>query len=156
VTTTTDTSERMDPTTRFVRSLPGKYFMVREAAAMLGVRHPVLRALLKEDKELGPSFCVFFGKVKVYLYTAEDIERVRVYLTQRKRVFRNTDITSSLGRPQKWTEEQRKERQRLYSSSHYYRRRAEKLDAEGRTDEAEKAKAKVADIEKQLRKQEQQ
>jgi hypothetical protein len=147
--------EHMDPSTRFVRSLDGEYFMLREAAEMLGVSHRTLRIYLADPEtkdELGPSFCAYFGKVKIYLYTREDIEKIRKYLTSRKTVFRTNETPRPTGRPPKWTSKQRKERQRLYSSAHYYSRRAEELDQTD-PEAAALARAKVAAIKKKLMEQ---
>lgn len=117
-------STGLDPSTRFVRSLDGNYFMVREAAEILKVKHTLLRTLLKDDPDLGPSFCAYFGKVKIYLYTQEDIERIGKYLVDRRKVYKNTSTSGKYpGRPQKWTPEQRKYRQRLYTKNLYYKKR---------------------------------
>lgn len=119
------TQQMMDPATRFVRSLPGEYFMTREAAAMLGVpRRRLDEYVASYPDELGPSFCTFFGKLKIYLYTQEDIERIRAHLTNVRRVF-PPRTPGAGGRPRKWTDEERKERQRLYAKRHYYHRRIE-------------------------------
>lgn len=145
--------ERMDPSTRFVRSLDGEYFMVREAAEMLGVSHTTLRALLKEDSSLGPSFCAFFGKVKIYLYTREDIGRVRAHLAKVKQVVRTTPSTaaSNIGRPPKWqTDEQRHRRQLLFSNRHYWSRKAKRLSEQGEEEAAQAAQARVEEINTKL------
>ena len=65
-----------DPVTRFVRSLPGDYFMLREAAHACEVSQFTLRKFIAEDvKECLPSKTTKFGKIRVYLYTREDIAR---------------------------------------------------------------------------------
>lgn len=154
--------ERMDPATRLVRSLPGKYLMVREAAEVLGVSHTTLRRLLKDEpEELGPSFCVYVGKNaspetgkgKIYLYTQEDLDKLRAFLSGPKRIWRNTDTPRQTGRPPKWTSEERKERQRLYSASYYYAQRAKKLAADGDPNGAVIAQSRVDEIQAQLNKE---
>jgi len=147
-------SAALDPSTRFVRSLDGDYFMLREAAEILGVKHTLLRSLMRsddnKDRSLEPTFCTFFGKVKLYLYTKDDIARIRVYLTKRKQVFRNTELANFKGRPRIWTNEERKDRNRLYSRAYYYRKKAEEHTANGDTAAADRAKAIVADCEQRL------
>lgn len=145
----------LDPSTRFVRSLDGEYFMVREAAEYLGVSSVTLRSAMKDDTEKwGPSFCAWFGKVKIYLYTKADLERIGKNLADRKRVYRNSEEYSATGRPKKWSDEETKSRQRLYSQHHYYRRRAAKMTEEGREAAATKAAARVVEIQAQLDEQE--
>lgn len=146
-------SEAMDPTTRFVRSLDGDYFMLREAAEMLGVHHRTLRTLIHEypDQELGPSYVAYMGKVKIYLYTREDIEAIRQHMADRRTVYLASGEPKAVGRPRIYTKEERRERQRRYSQAHYYRIRAEALAAEGRTKEAAAAKRKAEQITKELK-----
>ena len=145
----------MDPSTRFVRSLDGEYFMLREAAEILGVGTALLRSAMKDDVDLwGPSFCAFFGKVKIYLYTKDDIDRIGENLSQRKRVFRNTENISAKGRPMKWSNEERIVRQRLYSRSHYYRRRVVDLTAAGDSAGTAAAQLKVDETNRKLKDQE--
>lgn len=140
---------KMDPSTRFVRELDGDYFMLREAAEMLDVPQRRLRDFIKDDPEnLGPSFCAMFGKIKIYLYTKDDIETIRQHLQDQKKVYRNKDKPGAGGRPRLWTDEQRKERQRLYSQAHYYRLRAAEVDDLELKDEY---RQKVALIEKELK-----
>lgn len=151
MTVTDRPTEHLDPSTRFVRSLEGEYFMLREAAEILGVSHRTLRRLLEDNpNELGPSYCAFFGKVKIYLYTKSDVDKLRAHLKGKKRVFRNTDTPRMTGRPPKWTAEQRKERQRLYSARHYYLTRVKKLTEAGDEAGAQAAQAKVEEIERTL------
>ena len=67
----------MDPATRFVRSLPGDYFMLREAAELTGVSSYTLRKLIAANANgLVPSKEARFGELKIYLYTRDDIERL--------------------------------------------------------------------------------
>lgn len=142
----------MDPSTRFVRSLDGDYFMLREAAEVLGVSQRKLRDFIKSNPEgLGPSFATMFGKIKIYLYTKEDIDAIRKHLKSQRRVFRNTNTPHTTGRPAKWSDSERKVRQRLYSQSHYYRMRIKELEAAGdRHDDIVKAQKKVKEIDDEL------
>ena len=142
----------MDPSTRFVRSLEGDYLMVREAAETLGVRHTVLRTLMRQDHNppLAPSFCAFFGKVKIYLYTREDIARIREYLTKRRQVFPNDDVVAYKGRPRLWTDAERKVRNRLYSRAYYYRKKVEEHTKAGNAEAAALAQIEVDECEAEL------
>jgi len=105
--------------------------MVREAAELLGVGHTTLRSLLKEEEDLGPSYCAYFGKVKIYLYTKEDVEKIGAYLKERKKIYRNTGRAKAPGRPRKWSDEERAQRGKLYSKSNYYHKRMTELIAHG-------------------------
>ncbi len=136
-----------DPATRFVRSLPGDYFMLREAAEELKLSPYTLRKYIVEDIDgLVPSKAVMFGKVQVYLYTKDDIERMRSVLASREQV-RPYDRK---GRPSKYSLEQRNERARLFSRRHYWRKMLEKatfMEDERRINEV---KEELAQIEKEL------
>jgi hypothetical protein len=144
----------LDPATRFVRSLDGEYYMLREAAAKLGVSDRTLRNLLQgkvggDPNAFGPSYKVNFGKITIYLYTKEDIEKIRKHLEERRQVLPNEGGVRPPGRPVKWTDEQRRERQRLYSAQHYYRRRL--AEADGDKEKETEIKTKLAEIEKGLK-----
>lgn len=142
---------KLDPATAFVRSLDGTYYMVREAADLLGVNHRLLRKFMDgDDADLKPSFLGYLGKVKIYLYTADDIDKIREYLEQRKTVYPNLAEAPHVGRPAKYTKAERKERQRLYSKAHYYGRRAREEHAKGHTGEAAKYLAKQRQTKKEL------
>ncbi len=124
---------KLDPATTFVRSLDGNFYMVREAADMLGVNHRTLRNLNEgDDKDLKPSFMAYLGKVRIYLYTEEDLKRLEKYFQERKQVFPNTEKSgTSNGRPARYSKEERKQRQRLFSKAHYYGRRAQEETEKG-------------------------
>src|SRR6266571_4438645 len=81
------TVPRLDPSTKFVRSLDGEYYLLREVAQMLGVNHRVLRKLNDETDDLGPSFFTMFGRVKIYLYTKDDINALGEYLNARRTIY---------------------------------------------------------------------
>lgn len=143
---------RMDPTTRFVRSLPGKYFMVREAAAQLEVSDRTLRRLYTADRGLGPQKMVYFGKVLVYLYSREDIERIRAYFGESKQILQVTGQPKTNGRPPKWTASQRKLRQKYYSRANYHKNRIKELEKQGKS--TTKSEAVLDEIATQLAKME--
>lgn len=123
---------------RFVRSL-GDYYTTVEAAEKLGVSKHTLRAYIARlnDKELSPSSFVNRGKMKIYLYTEEDIDRIRVARRARTRpVLKDGD--------------KRLQRSRFHNQLYYWRtriRRHELLEDEAQT---KFAKAKVEDIKRRM------
>lgn len=148
------TRKRIAPSVQFVRSLEGKYYLLREAAELLGVSHRTLRSYNSgPDKELlGPSFFVYLGKIKIYLYTDDDIARIKKYLEEQKIVYPIDQNTShNKGRPPKWTADQRKARQRKFSQVHYYKVQAEKHINNGDQDRAQKALRRMREIQKELK-----
>jgi hypothetical protein len=136
-----------DPSTRFVRSLSGEYFKLSEAATMLGVSQVSLRKFIREGTEgLTPSKAVWFGKLKIHLYTREDISRIRGLLNARREVIDSDGPMPKRGRPAKWSVEQRKERQKAYSRAYYYKKKAEQLQNEGKEEEALHMTSKADEI----------
>lgn len=126
--------------------------MLREAAEALGVSHGILRKFIKDDHQnLGPSKCVWFGKTKIYLYTPEDIEGIAKYLSERRTILDNDGPMQRRGRPTKWTEEEKNERQRKFSRAYYYKNKARKLLENGSTEEYLNALQKAEEIEKELK-----
>lgn len=147
-------TERIAPSVRFVRSLEGKYYLLREAADLIGISHRTLRKMNNsDDPETSPSFYTYLGKIKIYLYTDDDVERIRKILDTQKTVYPSSVPGPTLhkGRPAKWTAEQRKVRQRKFSQVHYYKNMAERYAQEGKQDKANKALRKMRDIQKQLK-----
>jgi hypothetical protein len=127
-----------DPSTRFVRSLNGEYFKLSEAAAMLEVSQVSLRKFIREGTEgFTPSKAVWFGKLKIHLYTRDDIDRIREMLNARREVIDSDGPMPKRGRPAKWSADQRRERQKAYSRAYYYKKRAEQLLAEGKPEESQ-------------------
>lgn len=112
-----------DPATRFVRSLDGEYFMLREAASALELSPSTLRKYIQDQIEgLQPSKSVMFGRVRIYLYTKDDIERMRDVVAERRQV----KTYDSAGRPVKYTREEKARRTKLFSRRNYWRRQREK------------------------------
>jgi len=144
-------SKKLDPATKFVRSLSGDYYLLREAAVALGVSPRVLRHYIKRgETSLGPSYAANMGKVRIYLYTAEDVERIREKLQSRSVVYRNEGRVA-MGRPAIFTPEQRLERQRKFSMANYYRKRYTKLTDAGHVEKAEVALRKARQLEEELK-----
>lgn len=148
----------IDPATRYVRSLPGNYFMLKEAAEMVGVSQYVLRKLIQDEdageakaEGLTPSKYAPMGNNKIYLYTREDIDRLTAHFSDRKRVVDIDGPINRGGRPPIYTRAERKERNRLHSQAWYYQKREEKLRAEGNHAEADKAAERYREISDQLK-----
>lgn len=140
-------TKRMDPPTRFVRSLDGEYFMLREAAEIVGISSQALRKTVHDTTINVPSFWVKFGKLKIYLYTREDIEEIRAWLKRREEIYRTGEgQMPKVGRPRKYTDEQRAEKQREYAKSYYWRKQLEKATAENNEEKITKAKAKLFEL----------
>jgi len=145
----------MDPATRLVRTLPGNYKKLSEAAEILGVSDDTLRTLLQEavskgDASGAPSKFAMMGRTRIYLYTDEDIERIRGILAERREV-RSFDLTAVTGRPPLYTKEERAHRTRLNARAWYYRNRIKKLTETGAPrKEVTAAKKRLREIEDEL------
>jgi hypothetical protein len=151
--TTETQAVRIDPTTRFVRSLPGEYFLLREAAAACGVSPFVLRKYISEDvPECTPSKYTMFGKVKIYLYTKADIKSIQDYMKKRIVVFEHDGQARRIGRPPKYSDEQRHWRDQQHSKKWYWKNRVRLLTEKGDEAGAAKAQKRVDEIERELRK----
>lgn len=144
---------KIDPSTKFVRSLEGDYYLLREAAGILGISQRALRHYIQQrNTPLIPSYAANMGKVRIYLYTPEDIARIRSLLQSRNVVYRNEGRVS-LGRPPRFTTEERKIRQRKFSMANYYRKRAEALTEAGNIEKADEAYLKSRQLKEELRNQ---
>lgn len=145
----------LDPATSFVRSLGGDYFMLREAAEMVGASSATLRRFIHETDpvytRLVPSKQASFGKVKVYLYTREDIARLQEYFDRQREVrdFDGPAIRPS-GRPRKYSPEQRKVRARLFTKANYWKKKADAAQADGDQEMYIEARQRLVEIETEL------
>jgi len=154
--TSPETLERTvyaDPATRFVRSLPGTYFMLREVAHACNVSQFTLRKFIADDvKECVPSKYTMFGKIKIYLYTREDIESIQHYLDNQVRVFDHEGPAKKMGRPATYSKPERDKRSRLYSKQWYWKNRAKILQERGDIAGSKEATKRADDIGKELKK----
>lgn len=142
---------RIDPATRFVRSLKGEYFLLREAAEAVGTSQFVLRKFISDgDIECSPSKYAQFGKTRIYLYTREDIESIRQNIEKKYGVYDHLGPHKKPGRPPKYNREQRKQRARMYSKSWYWRNRAKVLGEQGKIEAAQAAMERAKKIDRQL------
>ena len=142
---------RIDPATRFVRRLDGDFLKLQEAADLLGVSKRTLRNFIRKKREgFQPSHIGYMGKLGIYLYSEEDVERIRQLLDDRYKI-RTNEGQGPMGRPAVYTTEERVIRQRQYSMAHYYRKRYESLVAEGKAEKAEAARVKMEEYENLLK-----
>jgi hypothetical protein len=140
-----------DPVTRFVRSLPGDYFMLREAAHACEVSQFTLRKFIAEDvKECLPSKTTMFGKIRVYLYTGADVERIQAYLAQQVKVYDYAGPAKKMGRPSIYSKEQMDERKKLYTKRWYWRNRSKILAERGDASGAQEATSRADEITREL------
>lgn len=129
--------KRLSPPTRFVRSLEGDFYMLSEVAAMLSISTQYMRKLITVPEIEAPSYWVYFGKIKIYLYTKADIEELRAWLAAQKVVRPKSETaTKRLGRPPKYTAEQRKQRKKDYMKIHYANKQSAKYREEGDLDKS--------------------
>lgn len=130
----TRTKKPMDPATRLVRSLEGEYYKLSEAAEMLGVPESTLRALIKDASEGGdpdgaPRQYIPFGQMMIYLYTTEDIQRIKEVLARRSTPAPFAMVLP--GRPARYSPEERAARTKLSARAWYYRNRIDTLTRKG-------------------------
>lgn len=147
------TEVKMDPFTRFVRELDEPYWLLREAANILGVNHRVLRDINSDEskKAYWASFFTYMGKVKIYLYTDDDIELLRKYFQERRTVYPvSENPPHKMGRPSKYTAEEKAHRQRLFSKANYYKKQAQKHTNMGKHDMAREDIKKMKQVQEEL------
>lgn len=84
---------RETPVHRFVAQLRDRdgvdYKTIAEVAAELAVSHQWVRKIQRQGLLDVPSKITYLGKIRVYLYTPEDVEKVRRYLIERQAVYAN-------------------------------------------------------------------
>lgn len=144
----------VDPVTAFVRGLDGDFYMVREAAEALGIkRHVLQRAIGNGTEGMVPSHAVMIGKMKVYLYTLEDVQRMKQIMEERKTIKTFDDVSSVKGkggRPSQYNEEERRQRARLYSRACYWKKRIVLAQERGDDELLRQATAMVDQIEEEI------
>jgi hypothetical protein len=118
-------NEPNDPMTKMVRGLDGDYFTLTEAARAVDRSKRTLRSWIYGEVEgLQPGGKVEYGDTFVYLYTLEDINRIKTNINRRA-VIR--DYTPRK-RVSKYTDEQRHERAKLMSRRFYWNRTKEEAE----------------------------
>lgn len=71
----------ISPAARLVSSLDGQYYLLSEVADILGKDQMTIRRAMYRGRVKAPSHEVWEGKMKVYLYTPDDIQELRDYFT---------------------------------------------------------------------------
>lgn len=134
---------RISPVTKFVRELEGGPWMtLAEVARALKVPEDTLRSWRRDDPETyNPSFMTHFGDLPVYLYSLEDLERVRLAAAAH---------TSDRGQPRLWSALEAKDRQRRHVRARYWERRRDLLLERGDVEEGREAARKSRVIRDQL------
>lgn len=134
---------RISPVTKFVRELEGGPWMtLAEVARALKVPEDTLRSWRRDDPETyNPSFMTHFGDLPVYLYSLEDLERVRLVAAAH---------TSDRGQPRLWSALEAKDRQRRHVRARYWERRRDLLLERGDVEEGREAARKSRVIRDQL------
>lgn len=94
------TSKRPTPARRYIDSLDGEYYLLSEAAAMVGISQQTLRRLIRRaDKTVrAPSYKGHQGKMEIYIFSAEDIEELKEYYSTKYVDFTGTESRGP-GRP---------------------------------------------------------
>jgi hypothetical protein len=96
---------RDTPVHRFVQLLRDKdgvaYRTTDEVATEVGVSTQWVRKIQRQGLLGVPSMVTQFGKITVYLYTPQDIEKIRRYLVERQAVYANVGPTDQI---QTWEE----------------------------------------------------
>ena len=69
----------VSPAARLVSSLDGQYYLLSEVAQILGKSEMTLRRAMYQGRVKAPTKEAWLGKMKVYLYTVEDIRELQEY-----------------------------------------------------------------------------
>lgn len=141
----------MSPVTAFVRTAGGNYVTTNEAAVLIGTTTASLRYWMSQDWDnYGPRNQTDFGKVTVYLWSPEDIARVRATYDR----ARAAQPGRFMGRPgvvRLWSDLERLDRSRRTARATYHRRASRRRAEVGDTDGAIAQMAIASGITKQLR-----
>lgn len=81
---------RESPVMKYVRNLAGgPFFTAIEVANQVGVSVQAVRKYAKNPELKAPSHFAPFGRLKIYLYTKEDVQEIQDYLAGRNKVQTN-------------------------------------------------------------------
>lgn len=81
---------RESPVMKYVRNLEGgPYLTAIEVAKEVGVSVQAIRKYAKSSDLKAPSKYAPFGNLKIYLYTQEDVQEIKDYLSGRQQVHSN-------------------------------------------------------------------
>lgn len=81
---------RTSPAQRIIDSLDGEYLTMRQTAEQCGVHIETLRRLCRSGRVNAPSKATKSGKLVIYLFTAEDVEEVQNYFSNRDKLQNTT------------------------------------------------------------------
>jgi hypothetical protein len=94
--------EHDTPVHRFVAQLIAKtgipYRTTAEVAETLGVSTQWVRKVQRQSVLDVPSMATQLGQIYIYLYTPEDVDKIRRYLAERQSVF----VNPAQGRVESW------------------------------------------------------
>lgn len=133
-----------DPMTKLVRSLPGQWFTLPEAARALGMSKKTLRSWIYKDVEgLQPGKKVQYGRTFLWVYSAEDLLRIK------KNMERRVVVRDYEREPRKsiYTPEQKKRRSQLSAKRWYWKKMLDKARFYNDRDYFDKANQKLEEIE---------
>lgn len=86
------TRSGVSPVIAYVRSLGPEYKVASEVAEEVGVSVQAIRKYAKNPDLKAPSFVAPFGKLRIHLYTREDIKELQDFINGRKQVFKTSDL----------------------------------------------------------------
>lgn len=69
----------VSPAARLVSSLDGQYYLLSEVADILKKDQMTIRRAMYKGRVKAPTYEAWEGKMKVYLYTTDDIAELRDY-----------------------------------------------------------------------------
>lgn len=138
---------RIDPVTAWVRSLTDNdYLLAREVADQLGISVNRLHRLGRKHPEtLGPGYVGFMGALKVYLYDQSDVAAIREWMDYNA-TFVDSRWLQRQGHPPVWTADEHADRHRRQSLARYYLLTSQRCDQQGRTERAERARARHREL----------
>jgi hypothetical protein len=120
------------PMVRYVRSLPGTYYLRTEAAEALECAPTLLAYIATKhpDLPLGPSHRATYGGHTLLLYTPERVEEIHAWMVARNRLQGHGRTTTV------WTTAEMQDRRRAQARRKSYLRRAKDYQAAGRDEDA--------------------
>jgi hypothetical protein len=76
---------QITPADRLIADMDGVYYKLTEVADMLNVSPTTMRRLLYNRNLKAPSFTAKQGRMRMYLYTPEDLQELREFFEKRRR-----------------------------------------------------------------------
>jgi hypothetical protein len=123
------------PMIKYVRSLPGEFYLAREVAQMVGCSPRMLAYINKHSPTpMGATHQAQYGGTALHLYTPERVEEIREYL--RARVTKADQGYRQKGPAVMWTHTEAAQRRRERDRARHYRRKAAQYRATDREKDA--------------------